>query len=210
MSAAARGVFITLEGGEGAGKSTHAKRLSAHFAALGRNVVLTREPGGSPMAEAIRQIVLGDWPEGMSAETELLLMFAARAAHVHATIRPALARGDVVICDRFVDASWAYQGAGRGVAAERLATLEHWVLDGLAPDCTLLFDLDPSIGLARTQKRGEQNRFEAEDMRFQQAVRAAYLARAAAAPARYAVIDAAQVLEAVDADVLAALAERIQ
>jgi len=107
MSAAARGVFITLEGGEGAGKSTHAKRLSAHFAALGRNVVLTREPGGSPMAEAIRQIVLGDWPEGMSAETELLLMFAARAAHVHATIRPALARGDVVICDRFVDAAWA-------------------------------------------------------------------------------------------------------
>jgi dTMP kinase len=176
---------------------------------MGRTVILTREPGGSPMAEAIRQVVLADWPEGMSADAELLLMFAARAAHLHATIRPALARGEVVICDRFVDASWAYQGAGRGVAAERLATLERWVLDGLAPDCTLLLDLAPEVGLARTQQRGEQNRFEAEDLRFQHAVRAAYLARAAAAPARYVRINADQALESVFADVLAAVQERI-
>ena len=193
------GLFITLEGGEGAGKSTQARLLRDWLTAQGRVVTLTREPGGSPLAEAIRNVVLGNWPEGVPPATEVLLMFAARAAHLNATIRPALARGEVVICDRFVDASWAYQGAGRGVPAAQLQSLESYVLDGLQPDLTLLFDLAPEQGLQRASHRGDTNRFEAESLAFQQTVRATYLARAAAAPARYALLDAAQPLDAVQA-----------
>lgn len=198
-------MFITLEGGEGAGKSTQARRLRDYFVAQGRAVTLSREPGGSPLAEAIRGLVLGDWAEGITAPTELLLMFAARAAHLHATIAPALARGEVVICDRFIDASWAYQGAGRGMPAEVLSALEHFVLAQLQPTRTLVFDLPIEQGLARAQQRGEQNRFEAETLAFQQRVRNSYLARAAANPQRYRVLDASQPLEAVTAQMLAAL-----
>lgn len=201
-----KGIFITLEGGEGAGKSTQALALRDWFAAQGRVVTLTREPGGSPLAEAIRCIVLGNWAEGVTAEAEVLLMFAARAAHLAATIRPALARGEVVICDRFVDASWAYQGAGRKVPDAALQALENYVLGGLAPDLTLLFDLPPELGLQRAKSRGDANRFEAEALVFQHAVRSAYLARAARAPARYRVIDAALPLAVVQALVLAEMA----
>lgn len=204
-----RGRLITLEGGEGAGKSTHARAIASWLEARGRKVVLTREPGGSPLAEAIRGIVLGDWAEGVSAETELLLMFAARAAHVAALIRPALDRGDDVVCDRFVDASWAYQGAGRGIAALHLEALESLVLKELRPTLTLVFDLPTEIGLARARRRGDANRFEAENLAFMSRVRQAYLDRAAADPARYAVIDAEPPIEQVRADLIRILDARL-
>ena len=204
-----RGRFITLEGGEGAGKSTQIKFISAWLQQHGRTVVQTREPGGSPLAEAIRGLVLGDWAEGIDASTELLLMFAARAAHVAHRIEPALARGEDVVCDRFVDASWAYQGAGRGVAAEHLAALEKLALGALKPDLTIVFDLAPETGLARARSRGDANRFEAENLSFMSRVRAAYLERAHANPARYAVIDASQSLEQVQAAVQTLLEQRL-
>ena len=204
-----QGRFITLEGGEGAGKSTAAAFIRDWLKAQGRTVTMTREPGGSPLAEAIRQVVLGDWAEGVPAESEVLLMFAARAAHLNATIWPALARGEDVICDRFVDASYAYQGEGRGVPAERLAELETYVLKGFAPQLTLLFDLSPEQGLARATSRGDANRFEAEAMAFQERVRAAYLQRAFMAPERYAVIDASAPLADVQAAVVAVLEQRL-
>ena len=209
MAEALPGRFITLEGGEGAGKSTAVAFIRDWLRARGRRVTTTREPGGSPLAEAIRGVVLGDWAEGVPAEAEVLLMFAARAAHLNTTIWPALARGEDVICDRFVDASYAYQGEGRGVPTERLAELESYVLKGFAPQLTLLFDLPPDIGLARARSRGDANRFEAEAMAFQQRVRAAYLQRAAAAPARYAVIDASAPLAAVQAALAAVLEQRL-
>lgn len=205
----ARGRFIALEGGEGAGKSTQARFLRDWLTARGREVVLTREPGGSPLAEAIRGVVLSSWDEGVSAETEALLMFAARAAHLAATIKPALVRGADVICDRFVDASWAYQGAGRGIPAIRLAELEAFVLNGLVPDLTLVFDLSPELGLARARARGDINRFEGETMAFQQRVRQAYLDRARAAPSRYLVLDAARPKEQVQAELAALLEARL-
>lgn len=202
-----RGYFLTLEGGEGAGKSTAARFLAEQLRARGREVLLTREPGGSPLAEAIRGLVLGPWPEGVNAETETLLMFAARAAHLSATIRPALARGAVVVCDRFVDASWAYQGAGRGVSAARLAELESFVLQGLQPDLTLLFELPVELGLQRASSRGDANRFEAESLDFQRRVQAAYAQRAASAPQRYRHIDASQPLAGVQQQLLRVLEE---
>jgi dTMP kinase len=198
-----RGRFIVLEGGEGGGKSTQARRLRAHLEGAGRRVLLTREPGGSPLAEAIRALVLGSWPEGVDATTELLLIFAARAAHVHATIRPALEAGIDVICDRFVDASYAYQGAGRGLGAAPVALLEQLVLGDLRPDCVLVLDVAPELGMQRIAERGDNNRFDAESIAFMQRVRAAYLARAAAAPERYAVIDAARDVDAVAAELVA-------
>lgn len=209
MDDAQQGRFITLEGGEGAGKSTAAAFIRDWLQAQGRSVTMTREPGGSPLAEAIRGVVLADWPEGMPAATEVLLMFAARAAHLNATIWPALARGEDVICDRFVDASYAYQGEGRGVPAERLAELERHVLKGFVPQLTLLFDLPPEQGLARAKSRGDANRFEAEAMAFQERVRAAYLQRAFAHPDRYAVIDASAPLADVQAAVVAVLEQRL-
>ncbi|MCX7061806.1 MAG: dTMP kinase [Gammaproteobacteria bacterium] len=198
-----RGRFIVLEGGEGGGKSTQARRLRAHLEGAGRRVLLTREPGGSPLAEAIRALVLGAWPEGVDATTELLLIFAARAAHVHATIRPALEAGIDVICDRFVDASYAYQGAGRGLGAAPVALLEQLVLGDLRPDRVLVLDVAPELGMQRIAERGDNNRFDAESIAFMQRVRAAYLARAAAAPERYVVIDAARDVDAVAAELVA-------
>ena len=204
-----RGRFITLEGGEGAGKSTQIKFVAAWLEQRGRTVVQTREPGGSPLAEAIRGLVLADWDEGVSAPTEALLMFAARAAHVTHRIEPALARGDDVVCDRFIDASWAYQGAGRGIASEHLAALEKLSLGALRPDLTIVFDLDPAIGLARARHRGDANRFEAETLSFMARVRNAYLERAQAAPSRYVVIDAARSLEQVQMALRAVLEQHL-
>lgn len=206
----ARGRLIVLEGGEGAGKTTHARTVRAWLEARGRSVVQTREPGGSPLAEAVRELVLRDWDEGIDAATEALLMFGARAAHLHAVIRPALDTGRDVVCDRFVDASYAYQGAGRGLGVERVAALEQWTLGELRPDLVLLFDLEPAAGLQRARRRGVENRFEAETLDFMRRVRAAYLQRAQAAPERYAVIDATRPLEQVRAAVEGVLADRLK
>lgn len=204
-----RGRFITLEGGEGAGKTTQAVRVAAWLRAQGREVLLTREPGGSPLAEAIRGVVLADWAEGVTPLTELLLIFAARSAHLAATIRPALARGADVVCDRFVDASWAYQGAGRGLPAATLQTLQDLVLQDLEPDLTLVFDLDPVLGLDRARHRGDANRFEGETLAFMQRVRTAYRERALAAPQRCVLLDASADREQVGAQIEALLAQRL-
>lgn len=202
-----RGRFITLEGGEGAGKSTQARFVRDWLTEYGREVVLTREPGGSPLAEAIRGVVLGDWAEGVTPSTEVLLMFAARAAHWHTTIAPALAAGRDVVCDRFVDSSYAYQGAGKGVDATGLQALEQLAIDGAQPDLTLLLDIDPEEGLRRAQARGDENRFEQETLAFMHKVREGFLARAAAAPGRIRVVNAAQEPDRVSADIIAFLAE---
>lgn len=204
-----RGRLITLEGGEGSGKSTQSVRIGEWLRARGRTVILSREPGGTPLAEAIRALILRSWDEGMSAQTELLLMFAARAAHVQTLIRPALDAGQDVICDRFVDSSYAYQGAGKGVAARHLQALEALVLDSLQPDLTLVLDLPPEQGLTRARVRGQANRFEDEAPAFMQRVREAFLARAAAAPQRCVVIDASDDADTVFARIVAVLEQRL-
>lgn len=200
------GRLIVLEGGEGAGKSTHANFVRDWLVRHGRECVLTREPGGSLLAEAIRELVLRNWKEGMDGTTELLLMFAARAAHLHALIRPALAAGTDVVCDRFVDASYAYQGAGRGVRETQIDALAELVLGRLRPNLVLLLDIDPRAGAERVRGRGTGNRFDDEALAFQSRVRKAYLRRAARDPGRYAVIDAAREPAAVQRDIAAALA----
>ncbi|MDQ7912624.1 dTMP kinase [Pseudomonas sp. 102515] len=202
----ANGLFITLEGPEGAGKSTNRDYLAELLSASGREVVLTREPGGTPLAERIREILLAPAAEPMAVDTELLLMFAARAQHLAQVIRPALARGALVLCDRFVDATYAYQGGGRGVPVERIATLESFVLGDLQPDLTLVFDLPVDIGLARAARRGALDRFEQEQRAFFEAVRQTYLDRARAVPARYRLIDASRSLAEVQAELRALVA----
>jgi dTMP kinase len=185
------GLFITLEGPEGAGKSTNREYLAARLRAEGIDVVLTREPGGTPLAERIRDLLLAPSDESMAADTELLLVFAARAQHLAQVIRPALARGAIVLCDRFTDATYAYQGGGRGLSHERIAVLEDFVQGQLRPDLTLVFDLPVEIGLARASARGQLDRFEQEGRAFFEAVRSTYLDRAKAAPDRYRLVDAA-------------------
>jgi dTMP kinase len=185
------GLFITLEGPEGAGKSTNREYLAARLRAQGIDVVLTREPGGTPLAERIRDLLLAPSDESMAADTELLLVFAARAQHLAQVIRPALTRGAIVLCDRFTDATYAYQGGGRGLSHERIAVLEDFVQGQLRPDLTLVFDLPVEIGLARASARGQLDRFEQEGRAFFEAVRSTYLDRAKAAPDRYRLVDAA-------------------
>lgn len=204
-----RGRLIVLEGGEGAGKSTQARFVAAWLRRKGRRVLRTREPGGSPLAEAIRALVLDRWREGVDGTTELLLMFAARAAHLHARIRPALAAGRDVVCDRFVDATYAYQGAGRGLGNKAIDALAAIVLADLRPDLVILLDVDPAVGLRRAHRRGSANRFEAEALAFQRRVRRAYLARARAAPGRYAIVSAGGTPAAVSAAIARAL-ERLR
>nr|WP_290447716.1 dTMP kinase [Pseudomonas sp. 21LCFQ02] len=199
------GLFITLEGPEGAGKSTNRDFLAEQLRARGVDVVLTREPGGTPLAERIREILLAPSDEVMHADAELLLVFAARAQHLAEVIRPALDRGAVVLCDRFTDATYAYQGGGRGLSQERIVTLEQFVQGSLRPDLTLVFDLPVEIGLSRAAARGRLDRFEQEGRDFFEAVRGAYLQRAAAAPERYQLIDAAQPLAEVQASLSALL-----
>ncbi|WP_311969170.1 dTMP kinase [Pseudomonas baltica] len=188
------GLFITLEGPEGAGKSTNREYLALQLRAAGLDVVLTREPGGTPLAERIREVLLAPSDEPMNADAELLLMFAARAQHIAQVIRPALQRGAVVLCDRFTDATYAYQGGGRGLPVERIATLERFVQGDLHPDLTLVFDLPIEVGLARASARGRLDRFEQEGRAFFDAVRSAYLARAATDTQRYRIVDASQSL----------------
>jgi dTMP kinase len=203
---ASSGMLVTLEGGEGAGKSTVLAVIQAALVAAGHEVVCVREPGGTPVGEAIRAVLL-DPGHAPCAETELLLMFAARAQLVRQVIEPALARGAAVVCDRFTDASFAYQGGGRGLDGGRIAELERWAARR-KPDLTFLLDLGVDAGLARARSRGlDPDRIERESIEFFERVRAAYLARAAAEPARFRVIDAAQPVEAVVAEVTARLDE---
>lgn len=187
-----RGVFITLEGGEGAGKSTNVPWIADYLRSQGKTVLVTREPGGTEVAEAIREVLLSPELPGMNADTELLLMFAARNEHLQTKILPALARGEWVICDRFTDATYAYQGYGRGIALSRIATLEQWVQGDVRPDYVILFDIDVATGTARAQARGRADRFEQEHAAFFERIRDGYLQRAAEMPARYPVIQAAQ------------------
>jgi dTMP kinase len=193
----ARGLFITLEGGEGAGKSTSLAFIEAWLRQAGKSVVVTREPGGTEAGERIRDILLHTRELAMSPETELLLMFAARAEHLARVIRPALERGQAVLCDRFTDATYAYQGGGRGVPEARIAEMENWVQGSLRPDLTLLLDLPVEVGLGRANSRSEPDRFEREGLGFFERVRAAYLARAAREPSRVRVLDAARPPDAV-------------
>jgi len=201
-----QGHFITLEGGEGVGKSTNLAFVAGMLSAAGKKVVTTREPGGTALGERLRDVLLDQRNKGMSADAELLLMFAARAQHLAEVIRPALARGDWVVCDRFTDATYAYQGGGRGVPAARIAVLESWVQDELRPDLTLLLDAPVDVGRARLGRRGgEPDRFEREQRAFFGRVRAAYLDQAQREPQRYRVVDAARPLDEVQATLRALL-----
>ena len=206
MKKPARGRFITLEGLEGVGKSTHMEFLRRSLEAEGLTVRMTREPGGTPGADEIRNTLLKVRNEGFDPMAELLLMFAARALHVENVIRPALAAGTWVLCDRFVDASYAYQGGGRGIPAGRIAALERMVLKGLKPDLTLLLDADVDVGMARVRSRGALDRFEREQDAFFRRVRRTYLARARKEPRRIKVVDASGDVGAVQARITTALA----
>ena len=211
------GVFISFEGIDGAGKSTHIEALAGAFRAAGRTVVLTREPGGTPLAEKIRALVLH---EPIGPLTEALLMFAARRDHIEQVIAPALARGEVVLCDRFTDATFAYQGGGRSFDGDSLSKLELLAQDRqapeanlahkdlLQPDLTIWFDLPPAVAAERLAGARVPDRFESQPAAFFDAVRAGYARRAAEAPARFARIDASQPRDAVGVDVRAAVQGR--
>jgi len=192
-----RGKFITLEGSEGSGKSTNLAYIRDRLVEQGIDLIVTREPGGTALGEAIRALLLDHRNTAMCSDTELLLMFAARAQHLAELIIPALDAGKWVLCDRFTDATYAYQGAGRGIANERIALLEQWVQGELRPDLTLFLDLPVSLGLERASNRGEPDRFEREKLEFFERVREGYLAQARQAPQRYQVIDASCPLEQV-------------
>jgi dTMP kinase len=195
-----RGRFLTLEGIEGVGKSTNLALVADLVRAAGHEVVVTREPGGTPLGERIRSLLLE--PNGVVPPlTELLLMFAARSVHLEQVIRPALARGAWVVCDRFTDASYAYQGGGRGIATDRIWQLEVLVQEGLRPDLTLLLDAAPGATVERQAARGTTDRFEREQGAFFEAVRAAYLELAAREPDRVRVIDATRTIPEVQAEI---------
>ncbi len=199
------GLFITLEGGEGAGKSTQLAYIRQRIEAADIPLHVTREPGGTPLAEQIRALLLDHREESMASDTELLLMFAARAQHLAQLIHPALARGEWVLCDRFTDATYAYQGGGRGIDFARIAVLEDWVQGELRPDLTLLLDLPVEVGMARAGQRGDLDRFEREQRDFFEHVRAAYLARAEQEPQRFRIIDASQDITGVQRQIDAVL-----
>jgi dTMP kinase len=201
----ARGKLVTLEGGEGAGKSTLLQGLRVHLSQRGVDVLQTREPGGTPLGEAVRALVLDAKQQGMCAESEALLMFAARAQLVREVLEPALASGRWVLCDRYADASYAYQGGGRGMDMDAIAQLDAIATEGLKPDLTLLLDLPVAHGRARASGRSEADRIEREEDAFFERVRATYLARAAAEPRRFRVLDASRSAEEVLAAAIAAL-----
>ncbi|HEV6963960.1 MULTISPECIES: dTMP kinase [Roseateles] len=200
-----QGRFISFEGIDGAGKSTHIQAVADWFRARGDDVQLSREPGGTPLAETLRDIVL---KQPMGSLTELLLMFAGRRDHVETVIRPALAAGRTLLCDRFTDASFAYQGGGRGLPLTVLEPLADWVQEGTEPELTLWFDLPPAQAAARRAGAREADRIEQQDLDFFERVRAAYAARAAKAPRRIVRVDASGTVEQVGRAVLAVLSER--
>ena len=192
------GKFISIEGIEGAGKSTQLAFIEAHLIRQGKTVVVTREPGGTKLGEETRALLLTPREEGMSVDAELLLMFAARAEHIATVIKPALDRGDWVLSDRFVDATFAYQGGGRKIDQARISQLADWTLQGLQTDLTLLFDVSVELGQARVISRKQDiDRFEQEKTDFFQRIRACYLSRAAHEPQRIKIVDASESIEAV-------------
>lgn len=199
-------MFIAFEGGEGAGKSTQEERLAAHLIERGYDVVRTREPGGTPAGEAIRAIVLSPTYQGLDDRAEALLFAASRGEHVARVIRPALERGAVVVCDRYLDSSVAYQGAGRNLGVDAVRELSLWATDALLPDLTVVLDIDPQIGLARLDSR---DRLEAEPLDYHRRVRQAFLDLAAEEPDRYIVIDATQDPGVMAAQIRAAVDARL-
>lgn len=202
--------FISIEGIEGAGKSTQIAFIQSFLQQQGKQVVVTREPGGTELGEQIRELLLRPRDSGMSHDAELLLMFAARAEHIEQVIKPALARGDWVLCDRFVDATFAYQGGGRGIPVDRIKTISDWTLDGLQTDLTLLFDLPVAVGQTRVVKRQQQkDRFEQEKAAFFQTIRDCYLQRAEQEPDRIKVIDASRDITDVQQQVKNLLSELV-
>jgi len=210
MGMGGRGLFITVEGGEGVGKSTNLEFIAGLLRAAGREPLLTREPGGTAVAENIRRLLLAPADEPIAGLTELLLVFAARAQHLERVIRPALASGRWVLCDRFTDATYAYQGGGRGLNIDHIARLEALVQDDLRPDLTLLLDAPVAIGRERAVARGAPDRFEAEQVAFFERVRAVYRERAAREPGRFRVVDAARPLAEVQAQLRAGLEPWLQ
>ena len=200
-----KGKFITVEGIEGVGKTTNIEFIRQRLLVAGKDVVVTREPGGTPLGEAIRGLLLDPQYTGMDSTCELQLMFAARAEHLARIVRPALEKGQWVLCDRFTDATYAYQGGGRGIDKAIIARLEELVQGDFRPDLTLLLDVPVEVGLARAGQRGELDRFEQEKVEFFERVRAAYLAMAEEFPQRYRVIDASQPLELVQQQLAAIL-----
>lgn len=197
--------FITLEGSEGVGKSTAMHAIEKYFSEKNKACVITREPGGTKIGEAIRHILLHATAETLLPETELLLLFAARAQHIAHVIKPALLSGKTVISDRFTDASFAYQGGGRQISEKNIQQLTDWISKDLQPDLTLLLDAPIDIGLSRLHQRGEKDRIENEKKEFFERVRAVYLARAKQYPKRFAVIDASQSISAVQSHIIQAL-----
>jgi dTMP kinase len=200
------GRFITFEGIDGAGKSTQIAAVAESLRAQGYTLVLTREPGGTPLGERLRELILN---QPMSSPTETLLVFAARCEHLAVVIRPALARGEWVLCDRFTDATYAYQSGGRGLPAQAIARLEDWVHPDLRPDLTVLFDIEPSVAAQRLAAARAADKFETETTAFFARVRAAYLARAEAEPGRFLVVNSGRAPDAVCRDLLAGLASRM-
>ena len=207
-----KGFFVAFEGIEGSGKTTQIGRLAQAFRATGRNCVVTKEPGGTPLADRVRAILLDPQEEGMDPMAELFLYAAARRQHVTEIIGPALSAGAVVLTDRYIDATIAYQGYGRGIALDLLQTINRMATDGLRPDLTVIFDLPEAVGLERARSRNSgssqlqgESRFEAEDLRFHRRVREGYLAMAVAEPERYAVIDASGTLDEVQQRLVAEL-----
>lgn len=205
-----QGFFISFEGGEGAGKSTQIRRLAERLQAAGHDVVVTREPGGSPGAEAIRELLVNGAADRWSPVTETLLMYAARRDHVERVIRPALSRGAIVLCDRFADSTRAYQGAGGDAPASLIASLEDHVLGGTVPDLTLILDLPAEIGLQRADARGGAARFESKGLAFHERLRAGYLEIARREPERCVVIEANAEIDAVTAAISDAVDQRLE
>ena len=200
-----KGLFITLEGIEGAGKSTAVDFIEDFLTKEGHDVIKTREPGGTVIGEQIREILLKNENYTLTYDTELLLVFSARAQHIQEVILPALSSGKIILCDRFTDASYAYQGGGRGIDASRINLLEKWVQGDLRPDLTLLFDLDVSIGMQRTKKRSDADRFEREEINFFKKIRNTYLERAKNEPQRFRIINSASSLESVKEQIITIL-----
>jgi dTMP kinase len=195
-----RGLFITLEGGEGAGKSTNMAFIQRYFNDHNLPYVNTREPGGTPLAEDLRSLLLAPRDESVDSDAELLMMFAARAQHLKQKILPTLDKGISILCDRFTDATFAYQGGGRGIPMQRIALLEQFVQGDIRPDLTVYLDVPVDVGMARAAERGQLDRFEQEKHEFFERVRSVYLQRAQDNPARYRIINAAQSLDEVQAD----------
>ncbi len=202
-----RGKFLTLEGTEGVGKSTNLEFIKQKIEEKGISLVVTREPGGTPLAEEIRTLLLVKRDETFDPMSELLMVFAARAQHLNNVIKPALDKGQWVLCDRFTDATFAYQGSGRGLSKSTILELEAMVQNGLKPDRTFLLDIDVKVGLERAKARAELDRFEEEKITFFEKVRQGYKERVEASPSRYFVIDASETLDLVQKNIELALSE---